>query len=1099
MAVNRKQGELKLEKFSGIGAGGEQSISNELNSIKDFRLNSDNQLVIRDKVEVEYTVNTPEVLEDTLDLAFDVGEFEGQLTTGTNTVTLQPMFTLGDDVDTERTNLQVTDVWGSSMVGFTYTGALNSFVISINKIGSPTALYLNIYSGTTRVYYTSSTPSTGLNTYSPGLASGTYTILFGMESGGDASNKYQLFQVEGSTGVTATSQLTYLAQSIDTSFNFTVYGVYEIAEYFDYALFNGQTLTSVSLYIHSIIGSPPPLYITLWNETDGNAIRNGITGTPTTAGWYTFDFPATAIPSNKAINIRVGTNGAGNGSNYWKVGSSTTGVYSGGVLCTTSDLWASALSTAKDLAFKLNYYDDSVMPTLTTHSYGFNWYTSTTQYDCYSTTHMFGFIVNSPGYLDKIYIPIFSPPSVDVTVDIMNASGTTVLKTITATKTSLYILATLNYYYDGNVLLRVSVPSGDSGNKLTISTWATGSGATSVYSTTTGWGNRSLVSGKYLIYILETNEVTDEVISNNAFVTYTQQIALTDTDTELTLDLDLTTDGSTWYSMSFYDTDDALLETTYLDSFIIPPTATYVIVTIFHQQFEPEDTTTLTVNSLSLSQQFYFRGIYRDDDSFLVVINKQLYTVSDTYTLTSKFTFDNDANTQFIKFTDIIYMLNGYQYVQYDPATDTAVEVVGYIPIIWTNGSFEENLGDPYEQINLLTDWRWAEYTSTESDNSIVLPEINLLEVEVYDRTTLLERTVDYNISFSADRYGSTVTFIGDYAIPPAGTNRYRIKYKVSNTYPASQGVDGTERATVEDMTNAIIYGGNATSRLILYGKGAKIIWSSLDIDGNPRGDYFAPLSFNSLGPGEDIVSITKQFDKIKIFFRNSAMYAYFQELDGIVTYPAFELHPYIGSYVRTVAMDNYIFSASKGLNLWELSTSSDNTGVIHISEPIDEILGNVVKLYNNTFRSEIFIITDTTVYVYNYLKRAYYEYTIPIPSHLAVHLDTLYYTHKNILYSMHEDNTEVVEGEIETHWIDFNTTDKKGIKHVIITNLAACDNTLTVTTPNDEYSITQDGALGSDYFDLCFSFEELYKFKIASTGAIDKIVIPYTVQRKVR
>jgi hypothetical protein len=252
------------------------------------------------------------------------------------------------------------------------------------------------------------------------------------------------------------------------------------------------------------------------------------------------------------------------------------------------------------------------------------------------------------------------------------------------------------------------------------------------------------------------------------------------------------------------------------------------------------------------------------------------------------------------------------------------------------------------------------------------LPEINLASIDlVVINSVTLTVTVDYNVNTG----GGYITLINSYSTVPVGTNHIEITYTVSSSTP---NVTGTERALIEGMKRAIVYGGKTDTRLHLYGNSSypnKIIWSGI-ANGVPRADYFSAYAFNDIGDGSEIMTVSKHYDRLKIFTSSQAYYSYYDLVDNIAAFPVFPLNDSIGSSIHESAVvENSIITFETGVYSWTNDAINSQTNAKRISERVDSQLIECEHMINIKYLNELWISDGTIIYVYNYKWNIWYKY----------------------------------------------------------------------------------------------------------------------------
>ena len=247
----------------------------------------------------------------------------------------------------------------------------------------------------------------------------------------------------------------------------------------------------------------------------------------------------------------------------------------------------------------------------------------------------------------------------------------------------------------------------------------------------------------------------------------------------------------------------------------------------------------------------------------------------------------------FFAYSNIVYILNGEEYYQYD---GTAFgKVIGYRPLIITSRTPSGSQSTLLEEVNKLNGYRRVWFSPNGTDSVFQLPEQDLMSVDyvkinadgsymspdlyssdkyagtvtfggaetftgdgtttvfVVANTTLTVSAVtvkvddvttsvtlavnsttgESEITFSSAPADESVIVVTETLIPKANTDSIEIGYQAVATY----------RPDVCRMTNAELFLGAQDNCVILYGNGTnEAIYSGIDYWGQPRADYFPDL-----------------------------------------------------------------------------------------------------------------------------------------------------------------------------------------------------------------------------------------------------------------
>lgn len=232
----------------------------------------------------------------------------------------------------------------------------------------------------------------------------------------------------------------------------------------------------------------------------------------------------------------------------------------------------------------------------------------------------------------------------------------------------------------------------------------------------------------------------------------------------------------------------------------------------------------------------------------------KLYPESDTK-LEAVGELDTDNDVHFFGFSEIVYILNGKQYLQWD-GTELK-EVEGYIPLV-NIAVTPEDTRETLEQINKLTDKRRMWISPDGEGKTFKLPEQNAKSIDyVKDLSTNeIVATGEYTV----DLVAGSISFI---SAPAKAVNSYEVGW--------TMGVDF--RHEVEAMRYSELYSGTQDSRVFIYGDGGnELLYSELDYDGKPRADYFPDLNEVRVGDANTpVTGLIRHYSQLICYKSNSA------------------------------------------------------------------------------------------------------------------------------------------------------------------------------------------------------------------------------------
>lgn len=216
---------------------------------------------------------------------------------------------------------------------------------------------------------------------------------------------------------------------------------------------------------------------------------------------------------------------------------------------------------------------------------------------------------------------------------------------------------------------------------------------------------------------------------------------------------------------------------------------------------------------------------------------------------------DTSEDVHMFGFSNIVYILNGTQYKQYD---GTALsDVGGYRPLV-TIAVTPNGGGETLEQVNKLVGTRRLWISGDGEGSTFQLPE---KEIESIDYVKDLKTGLPVAASaYTYDLSAGTVTFN---EAPPQAANSYEIGWTMAQNF----------RTQVSSMRYSELYSGTQDTRVFLYGDGSnRAFYSGLDYDGKPRADYFPDQNEVKVGDeNTPITGLIRHYSTLVCYKTNSA------------------------------------------------------------------------------------------------------------------------------------------------------------------------------------------------------------------------------------
>lgn len=373
-------------------------------------------------------------------------------------------------------------------------------------------------------------------------------------------------------------------------------------------------------------------------------------------------------------------------------------------------------------------------------------------------------------------------------------------------------------------------------------------------------------------------------------------------------------------------------------------------------------------------------GSVMGEEVFLAACGGKLWKLEpdeDLFTPVELGAVDTSGDVHMFGFSNIVYIINGSQYKQWDGTALT--DVGGYRPLV-TIAVPPAGGGETLEQVNKLTGSRRCWLSPDGEKDTFQLPESGLLSLDyVKDLKTGLELEA---AAYSYDLAAGTVTFS---EVPPQTVNSYEIGWTMAQSF----------RGQVSSMRYSELYSGTQDTRVFLYGDGSnKAIYSGLDYDGKPRADYFPDMNEVKVGDEKTpVTGLIRHYSTLVCYKTNSAwaiQYGLVSLADGLQT-EAFYVTP-INRSIGNVALGQarLVLNAPytlHGNDLFEWrntasyssNLSVDERQAKRISDRVYATLGGYsfedCNCWDDNDKQEYYICCDGKALVYNYAADAWSSY----------------------------------------------------------------------------------------------------------------------------
>ena len=390
---------------------------------------------------------------------------------------------------------------------------------------------------------------------------------------------------------------------------------------------------------------------------------------------------------------------------------------------------------------------------------------------------------------------------------------------------------------------------------------------------------------------------------------------------------------------------------------------------------------------------------------------------------------DTTNDVHFFGFSEIVYMLNGKQYMQWDG--EVLKEVEGYVPLVNIAVAPDDTSRETLEQINKLTGKRRMWISPDGTGKTFKLPEKNVQSIDyVLDLAT--NNTVassEYTVNLAE----GSVTFK---TAPAKAVNSYEIGWTMATDF----------RHEVEAMRYSELYSGTQDTRVFVYGDGGhEALYSEIDYYGEPRADYFPDLNEVAVGDANTpITAMIRHYSQLICYKTNSA-WAISSGLttlaDGTQT-PAFYVtstNKAIGNaalgQVPLVLNAPYTLH---GNDVYEWRNTSSYTSNLSVDERQAKRISDRVyatlneydlrqcKCWDDNNSQEYYIAYKGRALVFNYAANAWYSYenfdaVCFANLHEVLYIGTSDGKIKSVKYEWESDDGEAIDAYWESGSMSFN------------------------------------------------------------------------------
>lgn len=390
---------------------------------------------------------------------------------------------------------------------------------------------------------------------------------------------------------------------------------------------------------------------------------------------------------------------------------------------------------------------------------------------------------------------------------------------------------------------------------------------------------------------------------------------------------------------------------------------------------------------------------------------------------------DTTNDVFFFGFSEIVYMLNGKQYMQWDG--EMLTEVHGYRPLVNIAVAPDNTSRETLEQINKLTGSRRVWLSPDGEGKTFTMPEKGLASIDyILNRGdgSYFDDETDYTFDLEA----GSVTFT---TAPQKAVNSIEVGYSMDISF----------RHEIEAMRCAELYSGAQNARVFLYGDGShEALYSELDYDGKPRADYFPDMNEVAVGDANTpITAMIRHYSQLICYKTNSAWAISF----GLTTLasgsqvPAFYVtstNKAIGNLalgqVRLVLNAPYTLTGNdiyewRNTSSYSSNLSVDERQAKRISDRVFSTLNSFdlahCKCFDDNGSQEYFVAYNGKALVFNYAADAWYCYENFDAACFASFNDTLYIGGsdgkiRRVSYDLETDDGKAIDAYWESGSMSF-------------------------------------------------------------------------------
>jgi len=403
-----------------------------------------------------------------------------------------------------------------------------------------------------------------------------------------------------------------------------------------------------------------------------------------------------------------------------------------------------------------------------------------------------------------------------------------------------------------------------------------------------------------------------------------------------------------------------------------------------------------------------------------------------------------DATTSIYEFNKLLFVINGVSRYTYDGTTwqklvdnpNNNGSAAGYVPTIKISCT-PAGVGEDYEPINLLTNYRKVSFSADGTAATFKLPETG---IRIHTGHVWVNGASVTGCTFNSEN--GTVTLPN---VPAQGTDNVLVQYLKLDVEPS----------LAENITKNMYYqkyGLANDTRVFLYGNPDaknRIYFSDIG-NGTPRITYFPATNFIDVGSSNTAVTdISRQYDRLIISKEDETYYMTYEPItdsegNTIITFPVYPLNKSHGMIAKSQGqlLDNYVTTIDRyGIVQWVSTNTKDERNASIVSTRVNEWLvsKDLTKAVTLDYEEdkEYWLAVDNQVMIYNYANSTFYMLDLPDNVRTLTSYEGLIYMGTDTGLMQFDKNmttykTEAIDSEWQGGFYDFEAEYKRKTMRIL-------------------------------------------------------------------